>query len=150
MLRANSAPEISDSHDDHELIEKRDATAHARPLAILAKCLTAIFWACASCMSVKTTLSLLSFRDVNYPDSATLLRIEGLIHSGRLYPPLDRPPYLVTLYGPLTYFLLGIPCWIAEAIGVTPAIAVRAGVVMAVATCFFLLFSNSFKLFFLL
>src|SRR5262245_59421222 len=84
--------------------------------------------------AVGTAVGLASFRDVGYPDSATLLRVGDFIHSGKIYPDIDRPPYLVTLYGPLSYVLLGVPYALAEAAGIPPRVMVRLGVVGAL--CF--------------
>jgi hypothetical protein len=50
---------------------------------------------------VGTAFGLAGFTDVGYPDSAPLLRIGEFIHSGSIYPAIDQPPYLVSLYGPL-------------------------------------------------
>src|SRR5262245_29726695 len=41
--------------------------------------------------AVGTAVGLVSFRDVGYPDSATLLRVGEFIHSGKIYPDIDRP-----------------------------------------------------------
>jgi hypothetical protein len=82
---------------------------------------------------VGSALGLASFGDVGYPDSATLLRVGEFVHSGRLYPELDHPPYLVTLYGPLTYITLGLAYKLAEVTGVTPQVLVR--LCIAVSLC---------------
>src|SRR5437762_1005251 len=50
-----------------------------------------------------TILGLADFRDSGYPDSATLLQVKAFLRSGQIYPAIDRPPYLVTLYGPMTF-----------------------------------------------
>ena len=60
-------------------------------------------------IAVGTALGLANFRDVGFPDSATLLRVEQFIRSGYIYPDSDLPPYYVSLYGPLTYVLLALP-----------------------------------------
>ena len=96
---------------------------------------------------VHTTLGLADFRDGDYPESANLLRIGEVIRSGYIYPDFDRPPYLVTLYGPLTYVLLAIPYRLAEAAGVTPRGLVRLGVVGALCLCVLLIFLISRRLY---
>jgi hypothetical protein len=96
---------------------------------------------------VGTAIGLLSFRDVGYPDSATLLRIGDFVHSGYIYPDIDRPPYLVTLYGPLSYVLLGIPYRLAEAAAIAPRVAVRLGIVGALILCVLLVFLISRRLY---
>jgi hypothetical protein len=106
-----------------------------RPKALLGGSVVALLLACAFCIAVGTALGLANFRDVSYPDSATLLRIGEFIRSGRIYPDIDRPPYLVTLYGPLTYFLLAIPYRLAQAAGITPQVLVRLGIVGALCLC---------------
>ena len=45
--------------------------------------------------------------DSGFPDSATILRVRELVQTGRLYPDMNRPPYMVTVYGPLLYVVLG-------------------------------------------
>jgi hypothetical protein len=96
---------------------------------------------------VGTALGLASFTDVGYPDSATLLRIGEVMRSGSIYPAIDRPPYLVSLYGPLTYVLLGIPYSLAQATGITPQVLVRLGIVGAVCLCVLIIFLISRRLY---
>ncbi len=98
-------------------------------------------------IAVGTALGLASFSDVGYPDSAILLRIGEVIRSGHLYPDIDRPPYLVTVYGPLTYVLLAIPYRLAQAAGITPQVLVRLGIVGAVCLCVLLIFLISRRLY---
>ena len=95
----------------------------------------ALLLAGALSTAVGTAIGLVSFRDVGYPDSANLLRIGDLIHTGYIYPDIDRPPYLVTLYGPLTYLLLGIPYKLAEAAAIPPRVLVRLAIVGALCLC---------------
>jgi hypothetical protein len=89
----------------------------------------------ASAVAIGIALGLAYFRDVGYPDSATLLRLGEFVHSGRLYPAFDRPPYLITLYGPLTYVLLAVPYGLASAAGISPLIPMRLAIVGALAVC---------------
>jgi hypothetical protein len=103
----------------------------AWPKVLLAGLVVALLLACAFCITVGTALGLANFRDVSYPDSATLLRVGEFIRSGHIYPDMDRPPYLVTLYGPLTYIVLAIPYRLAQAAGITPQVLVRVGIVGA-------------------
>jgi hypothetical protein len=118
-----------------------------RRKALLSGSVVALLLAGALCIAVGTVLGLANFRDVAYPDSATLLRIGELIHSGRIYPDSDRPPYLVSLYGPLTYVLLAIPYRMAQAVGITPQAAVRLAIVGALCLCVLLTFMISRRLY---
>jgi hypothetical protein len=93
-----------------------------------------------------TLRGLTYFRDVGYPDSATLLRIGDLVRSGHVYPPIDLPPYLVTLYGPFTYLLLGIPFSLARFAGVRPELAVRFAIFGALCLCVLWVFLLSRRL----
>src|ERR1017187_5055177 len=90
--------------------------------------------------AVGTALGLANFTDVGYPDSATLLRIGEVTRSGHIDPDIDRPPYQVTVYGPLTYVLLAIPYRLAQAAGITPQVLVRLGIVGALCLCVLLIF----------
>ncbi len=119
----------------------------AWPKVLLAGSVVALLLACAFCIAVGTALGLANFRDVSYPDSATLLRVGEYIRSGHIYPDIDRPPYLVTLYGPLTYVLLAIPYRLAQAAGITPQVLVRAGIVGALCWCVLLTFMISRRLY---
>jgi hypothetical protein len=118
-----------------------------RPKALLGGSVVALLLASAFCIAVGTALGLANFRDVSYPDSAPLLRIGEFIRSGRIYPDIDRPPYLVTLYGPLTYVLLAIPYRLAQAAGITPQVLVRVGIVGALCLCVLLTFMISRRLY---
>jgi hypothetical protein len=118
-----------------------------RPEALLSGSVVALLLACALCIAVGTALGLANFRDVSYPDSANLLRIGEFIRSGHIYPDSDRPPYLVTLYGPLTYVFLAIPYRLAQAVGITPQVLVRLGVVGSVCLCVLLTFMISRRLY---
>jgi hypothetical protein len=87
-----------------------------------------------------TALGLVSFRDVGYPDSATLLRVSEFVRTGHLYPAIDQPPYLVTLYGPAFYVFLAIPYRLAQAAGVPPQIPLRLAILGAFCGCLTLIF----------
>jgi hypothetical protein len=63
---------------------------------------------------VSTGIDLVWFRDVGYPDSASLLRMSDYSRDGTIYPDPDQPPYLVSLYGPLFYILLSLPSRLAN------------------------------------
>jgi hypothetical protein len=115
--------------------------------ALLGGSVVALLLSGALCIAVGTALGLANFRDVAYPDSATLLRISEVIRLGRIYPDCDRPPYLVTLYGPLTYVLLAIPYRLAQAAGITPQVLVRLGIVGALCLCVLLTFMISRRLY---
>jgi Dolichyl-phosphate-mannose-protein mannosyltransferase len=95
---------------------------------------------------VGTVLNVRHFRDVGYPDSAILLTVREYAQSGRIYTELDRPPYMVTVYGPLTYSVLSIPYRLAEAAGFRVDLAVRVAVVLTFALCLFLVFLISRRL----
>src|ERR1700733_5759644 len=116
------------------------------PKALLVGSVVVLLLACAFCIAVGTALGLANFRDVAYPDSATLLRVGEFIRSGYIYPDNDRPPYLVTLYGPLTYVFLAIPYRLAQAAGTTPQVLVRVGIVGAFCLCVLLTFKISRRL----
>lgn len=85
-----------------------------------------------------TVIGLTSFMDAAYPDSATLVTVGEFVRSGTIYPDLDRPPYLVSLYGPLTYVLLAIPYAVAQVVGIPPATAVRIVMLGALCVCLLL------------
>jgi hypothetical protein len=97
-------------------------------------------------IAVGTALGLANFRDVGFPDSATLLRVEQFIRSGYIYPDSDLPPYYVSLYGPLTYVLLALPYKLAEGAGITPQVLVRLGIVGALCLCVLFIFLISKRL----
>jgi hypothetical protein len=118
-----------------------------RSKVLLGGTVVAFLLAGALCIAVGTVLGLTNFRDVSYPDSATLLRIGEVIRSGHIYPDSDRPPYLVSIYGPLTYVLLAVPYRLAQAAGITPQVLVRLSVVGAVCLCVFLTFMISRRLY---
>jgi hypothetical protein len=82
-----------------------------------------------------TIMGLLGFRETGYPDSAVLLRGAEAMASLHLYPPLDRPPYLVTAYGPLTYLLFGLTHGLAEVLGIDAAVTARGAVLLAFLCC---------------
>jgi len=98
-------------------------------------------------IAVGTALGLANFTDVAYPDSANLLRIGEFVRSGHIYPDIDRPPYQVTVYGPLTYVLLAIPYRLAQAAGIAPQVVVRLGIVGALCLCVLLIFLISRRLY---
>ena len=118
-----------------------------RRKSLLSGSVVALLLAGALCTAVGTALGLANFRDVDYPDSATLLRIEQVIRSGYIYPDSDRPPYLVTIYGPLTYVLLTVPYRLAQAAGITPQVLVRLVIVCALCLCVLLIFLISRRLY---
>jgi hypothetical protein len=115
--------------------------------ALLVGSVVAFLLAGALCIAVGTALGLANFRDVSYPDSATLLRLGEVIRFGHIYPDSDRPPYLVSLYGPLTYVLLAIPYRLAQAAGIPPQVLVRLGIVGALCLCVLLTFMISRRLY---
>ena len=63
-----------------------------------------------------------------------------LVHTGRLYPPIDKPPYLVTLYGPAFYVFLAVPYRLAEAAGVSPQVPVRLCILGVFCLCLAVIF----------
>jgi hypothetical protein len=101
---------------------------------------------CALLTMVGTAIEVFNFRDVSYPDSSDLLRIGEVVQTGVIYPDGDRPPYLVSLYGPLTYILLSIPYRLGVAFGITPFIALRFGVVFAFLLCVLMVYLISKRL----
>lgn len=75
-----------------------------------------------------TAIDFVWYRDVGYPDSASLLRMRDLAQHGAVYPNPNQPPYLVSLYGPLFYIVLGLPWRITQDID-TARYLVRAAVI---------------------
>ena len=84
---------------------------------------------------VTTIANLVHFRDVGYPESATLLRVQEFLSTGQLYPDFNRPPYLVTLYGPLYYALLGGVYTIAQMVASDPRTVVRLAIIASFSIC---------------
>jgi len=95
---------------------------HSRQL--LLRSVVVLLLVCAAPVLLGTILSMTDFRDVGYADSATLYRVGEFIHSGRIYPSVNLPQYLVTLYGPHTYVLLGVPYALAQAVDIDPQVPV--------------------------
>ena len=105
---------------------------------LLAGAVVAFLLLCALSTIWGTALGLANFRDVAYPDSSDLLRISQFIGSGHIYFDGNRPPYMVSLYGPLMYLLLSAPYKLALAAGIAPQLLVRLGVVGTVGLCVWL------------
>jgi hypothetical protein len=114
--------------------------------SLLGGSVVALLAAGALCVAAGTILGVMNFRDSGYPDSSNLIRIGELVHSGHLYPDIDRPPYLLTLYGPLTYLFLAVPYALAQAAGTDPQIPVRLAEVAAFVACLCLIFRISRQL----
>lgn len=93
-----------------------------------------------------TLVSVGRLDDVGYPDSSTLLIIREFARTGHMYLDIDSPPYLVTLYGPLTYAFLSLPYRAAESVGVSPVVAVRLTLVGAVLLCLVMVYALSRRL----
>ena len=123
------------------------AAAELRRHSLLVSFVLSVLCLRAFLVAVKTILGLTNFRDVGYPDSATLLIVEEFYRSGHIYPAFDRPPYLVTLYGPLTYVILYIPYALAQVTGVSPEVAVRIAIVGALCVCVLFIFMISRQLY---
>ena len=83
-----------------------DGSARMVALRIL---LAAFLLVGVTAVLVSTGVDLTWFRNVGYPDSASLLRISDYARTGTIYPDPNQPPYLATLYGPLFYILLSLP-----------------------------------------
>ncbi len=107
---------------------------------LLGGSVVALLMAGAFSVAVGTALGLANFRDVGYPDSGNLLSIEHVVRSGFIYPDNDRPPYQVTIYGPLTYALLAILGLTGASLGIAPRVLVRLGVVGALGIDVLLIF----------
>ena len=118
-----------------------------RSKPLLGAAVVAFLLLCALSSVLGTVAGLINFRDVGYPDSSDLLRIREVVQSGVIYPDGDRPPYLVSLYGPLTYILLSMPYRLAVAAGITPQTLIRLGIVIAVSLCVFLVYLISKRLY---
>src|SRR5688572_31792311 len=73
-------------------------------------------------------LGLVQFNDVGYPDSAILLRVAHTATTGEIYPDYQRPPFLISPYGPLTYVLQALPYRLASALGWAPLTTIRFSV----------------------
>jgi hypothetical protein len=116
------------------------AIEELRHKPLLGWAVVAFLLLCALSSVLGTVAGLINFRDVGYPDSSDLLRIREVVQSGIIYPDGDRAPYLVSLYGPLTYILLSMPYRLAVAAGITPQMLVRLGVVIAASMCVFLVY----------
>ena len=94
----------------------------------------------AMLIAVGMVLGLINPRDVGYPDSSILLTIREVAHSGHIYPEINRPPYQVTVYGPLLYLLLAIPYGLAQSVGIAPQTLVRLVIAGALCICILLIF----------
>jgi hypothetical protein len=101
----------------------------------------------ALCLAVGIGFGIANYRDVGYPDSADVLTVGELVHSGHLYPDFTRPPYLVTLYGPLTYLVPAAPYALAQTAGVTPQIFLRLAEVFALLVCLWLVYRVAHRLY---
>ena len=86
--------------------------------------------------------NLQHFRDVAYPESANLLRLQEFSFTGKIYPDFNRPPYLVTLYGPLCYVFLGAAYKLGQIAAIDPKIVVR----FAILVSFFICLWTAFRL----
>lgn len=143
----DTARGLSPSHFDSHLPSLKERALNAlRHQSILSGCVIACLLAGAFSVVIGTVLGITSFTDVGYPDSANLLRIGDVLRSGHLYPAFDRPPYLVTLYGPLFYVVLAVPYGLAQAAGITPELPVRLGVVGALCLSVLIIFGISRRL----
>jgi hypothetical protein len=94
-----------------------------------------------------TALGLMSFRDAGYPDSATLLRVSQVVHDHHIYYPGDRPPYFISIYGPLTYVYFAAPYKLALSLGASPQTFLRLSVLLAVFICIACLYLIGKKLY---
>ena len=101
----------------------------------------------AAVLLVSAVVASGAFRDWGYPDSATLLRVREVAETGRIFPPFDRPPYLVSIYGPLTYASLAVPYALAERLGADPRVAVQATIACALFASLALVFVLSRQLY---
>ncbi len=115
--------------------------------SLLAGLVIAFLFPGALSTAVGTALGVAHFRDVGFPDSATLLRVGDVVRSGSIYPDSDRPPYLVSLYGPLTYVVLAVPYAMAQAAGISPPVLVRLVIAGALGLCVVFVFLISRRLY---
>jgi hypothetical protein len=143
--RGSQLLEVEETRNVGETVGSLIQTLRRQPL--FGGAVVAFLLLCALSTAVGTAVGLVNFRDVGYPDSSDLLRIGEFIHTGHIYPDGDRPPYLVSLYGPLTYVLLSIPYRLAEAAGVTPQLLVRLTIVGAVCLCVLFIYLISKRLY---
>jgi hypothetical protein len=91
-------------------------------------------------VAMRTWQDLYEVGDSGYPDSANLFRIAQLAHGMELYPDLDKPPYLPTIYGPLFYTLMTIAYRMAEAFGFPLTVTLRLAVLLFFLLCMLLVF----------
>jgi hypothetical protein len=98
-------------------------------------------------MAITSIADVVYFSDVGYPDSATLLRVQELLSTGQIYPDFDIPPYLVTLYGPLCYVLLGSLYKIAQWLALDPRTIIRLGIIATLLLCALTIFRISQRLY---
>jgi hypothetical protein len=143
--RSQLLEEVSETRDEAWTVGGVIQTVRRQPL--LSGSVVLFLLLCALSTVVGTALGLANFRDVGSPDSSDLLRIGEFVRSGHIYPDGDRPPYLISLYGPLTYFMLSIPYRLAQAAGITPQVLVRLGVVGAVCLCVLFVYLISRRLY---
>ena len=98
-------------------------------------------------IAVGTALGVTNFSDVGYPDSATLLTIREFLKTGHIYSDINQPPYQVSIYGPLFYFLLAIPYALAERLGISPQVSVRIYEIGSLVICLLSIFLISKRLY---
>jgi hypothetical protein len=109
--------------------------------------LVALLLCGALAILIDTVLGLKSFRDVAYPDSATLLRIGDVVRDGHVYPDsVNKPPYYLSLYGPLFYLVLAIPFRVAQMFGADIVLVERLTVLAFFCTSIVLVFFISRKI----
>lgn len=97
-----------------QVIRSRSGSARIAAMRVF---LLAVLLVGAVSVLATTAVDLVWFRDVGYPDSASLLRIGDYTRGGAIYPDPNRPPYYMSLYGPLFYILMSLPCRFAADIG---------------------------------
>jgi hypothetical protein len=145
MLRGSQVLETSQPSRISSTAKRVVETVLQWPL--LVGTVVAFLLLCALCTALGTGLGLANFRDAGYPDSSDLLRIGEVIRTGHFYPDGARPPYMVSLYGPLTYLVLGLPYRMAQALGITPQVLVRLGILSVVCLCVWLVYLISRRLY---
>lgn len=113
---------------------------------LLTRGVVAVLAISALAVVVATLLSIGRLDDVGYPDSSSLLIVREFVRTGHMYLGVHSPPYLVTLYGPLTYAFLSLPYRVAEAVGASPMVTIRIALAGGVLMCLAMVFVLSRRL----
>jgi hypothetical protein len=103
-------PSSQSSPPPHELIESAPSARRYEPsfFKLLMLALVALL-SVSAIFSVATLVACVRHTgDVTSPESAVTTLALNLAHTGRLYSPLDQPPYTPVAYGPVLYLGMAI------------------------------------------